>query len=181
MIWLLPGIASFVFFLLFDILKAQGRRNATPMFILGALLLAGSTGMMVLSTAFPERPLWRSLSGIVAVVWLFTLLYVLFAALPANKTYAGTERLEVCSAGPYALCRHPGGWCFVFLYWFLWLYAPSKEMLAAAIVFPILNFVYIWVQDRYLFPKYINNYSFYQQSVPFLLPTWRSIRNCLKR
>ncbi len=181
MIWLLPGVVSFAFFLLFDYGKAHRWRNASLLFILGALLLIVSTTVTVLSPEFPERPLWRSFSGVIAIAWLFVLLYVLFAALPAKATYAGTERLQVCSTGLYALCRHPGGWCFTFLYLFLWVYAPSKEMLLAAIGFPVLNFVYIWVQDRYLFPKYINDYSFYQQTVPFLLPTSDSIRNWLKK
>lgn len=181
MILLLPGVASFAFFLFFDALKAQGKSNATPMFVLGALLLSVSTGILVLGPAFPERPLWRIVSGVIACIWLVVLLYVLFAALPAKKTYVGTDKLQVCNRGPYALCRHPGGWCFLFLYWFLWFYTPSVEMLVAAIVFPLLNFVYIWVQDRYLFPKYINDYTYYQQSVPFLLPTWRSMRDCLKK
>jgi hypothetical protein len=96
-----------------------------------------------------------------------------------KNVYSGENKLQVCSKGVYALCRHPGGWCFLFLYLFLWLYAPSVQMLTAAIVFPGLNFLYIWVQDCYLFPKYIEGYDSYKQLVPFLFPTGHSLRRFL--
>lgn len=179
MIWLLPGIASFVCFLLFDMEKANGKRYAAALFFAGVLLLAISTVELFLSHVFEWRAIWRTICGVIAMAWFFALLYVLFAALPAKKVYSGENKLQVCSKGVYALCRHPGGWCFLFLYWFLWLYAPSAQMLSAAIVFPALNFLYIGVQDCYFFPKYIEGYDSYKQLVPFLFPTGHSLRKFL--
>lgn len=180
MIWLFPGILSFAFFLLFDIKKASGKRYAPALFFVGVLLLAGST-IGLLAQAFELRETWRIICGVIAVIWFFALLYVLFAALPAKEVYSGADRLQACSSGVYGLCRHPGGWCFLFLYWFLWLYAPSRQLLYAAIVFPAINFLYIWVQDCYLFPKYIEGYDSYKQTVPFLFPTGQSLRKFLNR
>ncbi len=182
MIWLLPGAAAFVFFLLFDWGKASGSRYAPAAFILGGLLLMASTVALLLPGTFTGQPLWRKACGIVSLLWLAALLYVLFGALPAKKTYAGSVNgLPLCKTGPYALCRHPGGWCFLFMYLFLWLYASGTQMFAAAVLFSALNFLYIWIQDRYLFPKYIESYELYKQEVPFLVPTRHSIQAFLKK
>lgn len=181
MIWLVPGIVSFACFLLFDIEKAAGKRYAPALFFAGVLLLAISTVELFLAHTFETREIWRTICGVTAVIWFITLLYVLFGALPAKKVYSGDKRLQTCSSGVYALCRHPSGWCFLFLYWFLWLYAPSIQLLYTAIVFPAINFLYIWVQDCYLFPKYIEGYDSYKQTVPFLFPTRYSLRKFLSR
>lgn len=182
MIWLLPGIVSFPCFLLFDIAKLQGRRYAPTLFVLGGLLLCSSTAGMLLSGAAIDRSLWRIICGVLALLFMLALLYVLFIALPAKKTYAQSgKELALCSKGVYALCRHPGGWCFLLMYWFLWLYTASTEMFVAALILPALNFGYIFIQDRYLFVNYIKGYAAYKKQVPFLLPTRNSICTFLKK
>ena len=180
MIYVLLGAFSFALFLLFDVKKAQGSRLAFFWFVVAALLLFVSTAMLLAPAFGSARALWRTVFGVLAVGWFAVYLYVLFGALPAKQAY-GEKPLAVVKTGPYALCRHPGGWCFLFLYGCLYLFAGGTEMLLGAILFPALNFLYIWVEDTYLFPQYIAGYADYQREVPFLLPNRRSIRAFLNK
>ena len=180
MIYLLTGALSFALFVFFDVKKAQGERTAVFWFAAGALLLIASTGMLLAPAFTGERAPWRNVFGVIAIAWFAIYLYVLFGALPAKQAY-GDKRLSVVKSGPYALCRHPGGWCFLFLYGSLYLFSGGTEMLFGAILFPALNFLYIWIEDTYLFPKHIAGYGDYKREVPFLLPNRHSIGAFFKK
>ncbi len=181
MVWhLLLGCCAFAAFLLFDVAKAKGRRHAKSWFLLGGLLLASATALLLLPALRSGIPAWRIPFGILAALMLLVNLYVLFGALPAKKTY-GDGNTKVVTTGVYALCRHPGGWCFLIVYWLLYLFCGGTGMLLGAILFPALNFLYIFVEDRYLFPQYIGGYEAYRREVPFLLPNGRSIRAFLEK
>jgi len=176
MLWLLPGVLSFAFFLLFDIRKAAGARHAGLMFLTGGILLFASTAGLLLALPAAALSAWRIVCGVLSLMSLFGMLHLLFGALPAKATYqSGSGKLALHSAGAYALCRHPAFWCFLLFYWLLYLFAESPELFAAAVLFPVLNLAYVWVQDRCLFPKYIEGYRQYRDEVPFLLPNGRSI------
>ncbi len=181
MIYLLTGSLSFVLFVLFDINKAKGSRLVSLWFAAGALLLLASTGMLVAPAMSTIRPLWRNVFGGFALLWFLIYLYVLFGALPAKQTYGNGQNPAVVKSGPYALCRHPGGWCFLFAYWSLYLFSGETGMLYGAILFPVLNFLYIWIEDRYLFARYIDGYEAYKREVPFLVPNRRSMRAFLNK
>jgi len=173
--WLAAGTLAFVLFVLSDLRKAVGGASG-PLFAAGALLLAGGTAGLLLPLHGAISVL-RVLSGAWALLWMLAEVYVLFFALPAGDTY-GTADIAVCSAGVYALCRHPGGWCLAMFYLGLWGLAGTTSMLTGAILFSLLNFVYIFIQDRWLFPRYIAGYSDYQKKIPFLLPTHVSLAAC---
>lgn len=181
MIWLLLGSAAFIFLLLFDIGKIYGKYYAPIAFWLGGGLLGIATVGLVLPVINAQTHILKSVSGIMALVCLLALLYTLFFALPAKNTYSGLQRQSLCKSGLYALCRHPAAWWLLFMYLFLWLYGGTRELLVACILFPLLNLLYIWVQDRYLFPRYIDGYSEYKHETPFLFPTGKSINAFLKR
>lgn len=178
MLWLLPGALSFLPFLLFDVMKANSRRSVGPVFALGGVMLGISTLGLLLSSPAGNSG-WSIVSGILCVVSLAGLAYLLFGALPAS-TYQGSGELALHSVGAYALCRHPAFWCLLLFYWCLYGFVPGAPTLVAAILYPALNFSYIWVQDRWLFPKYIAGYHVYREEVPFLLPNRRSIQKFLK-
>ena len=64
-----------------------------------------------------------------------------------------------------------------FFYFFLWLFFTGPQMFRAFVLYPTCNLLYIYVQDRYIFPRYIRGYDDYKQTVPFVLPTRDSIRS----
>lgn len=176
---LVAGAGAFALFILFDIVKAQNpARFGGLLFAAGGLLLTGATAALLFPLDAPITPL-RAAGAVWSVLWLFVLGYVLFFALPANDVYVADTPLGVCDRGAYALCRHPGGWCLLFGYLGLWLFSGSARMGVGALFFSALNFAYIALQDRWLFPCYIAGYADYRQRVPFLIPNRDSIARCL--
>ena len=64
------------------------------------------------------------------------------------------------------------------------IFAPQRErkaigwliavvLLLAALIYPLCNLIYIIIQDKYIFPLYIEGYESYKRSVPFLIPRYR--------
>lgn len=170
---LLPGIAAFVLFVLFDLNKIKWHhRWMNLLFAVGAVLLVGATAGCI----WLAEPMWsaRLIPGLAAIAAAAAaLLYALFFALPFGKTYTGGEELPLVSEGIYGLCRHPGFWPFLLLYICLWLTFGGELLLMAMLVYPLCNGIYIYIQDRWIFPKFIQGYDAYRQSVPFLIPRRR--------
>lgn len=172
------GVLAFALMLAFDCRKAAGKQRGNgALFAAGLLLLAGTT-LWLLFPLVGRMNGWRIASGVWALAWLAALLYVLFFALPAGDVYGEQQSLSVCTAGAYALCRHPGGWCLLFANLGLWGLAGTARMGVGALAFSALNFLYILLQDRFLFPRYIAGYKEYRAQTPFLLPNRRSIAAC---
>jgi protein-S-isoprenylcysteine O-methyltransferase Ste14 len=104
----------------------------------------------------------------------------LFFWLPFKKTYVTTDQTNtVVSTGMYALCRHPGAIWVCLFYLFLWLASGKLMMLWAGAIWTLINILYIYVQDRWIFPHILTGYNLYQQEVPFLIPNNKSIKICL--
>lgn len=166
---LLPGIAAFALFIAFDLNKIRWHRPIyNSLFPMGGLLLALSTTMCMRACEFH---LGAALAG--AVLSAAALIYALFFALPFESTYKESGSLGLVNRGIYGMCRHPGFWPFLLLYIFLYLSFPGRAMLSAAIIFPICNLIYIIIQDKYIFPLYIEGYDSYKSAVPFLFPRLR--------
>jgi protein-S-isoprenylcysteine O-methyltransferase Ste14 len=117
---------------------------------------------------------WRWITGILALFSLILLIYTLFGAIPFKKTYIEYERNTVVYTGIYALCRHPGVLWFFFFYLFLGFTLESKLMLIAALVWTCMDLVYVFIQDRWIFPITLENYQDYKKEVPFLIPNLTS-------
>lgn len=96
-----------------------------------------------------------------------------FSRFPKRRTERGGRTVKT---GWYALCRHPGVLWFGALYVCLAALVCTGEMLVAALLFTGLDVAYVWVQDRWIFPKTLQGYAEYQAVTPFLIPTRRSLR-----
>lgn len=175
--YLLPGVVGFLAFILFDINKI--RWHAKPLnllFAVGVLLLLGST-LLCMPDLSAFRFDFRRIIGAVGLAASgLGVLYALFFALPFDKTYTGGGDLPLVSHGLYGVCRHPAFWPFAAFCFFLWLLFSGRRLLWAAILYTACNFLYIYVQDRYIFPQYIRGYEDYKKTVPFLLPTRESVK-----
>ena len=180
MIYIIPGIAGFIACCLFDINKIRWNvRFLNLFFVIGSLLLIFSTILCILQGDFTaivsdfgfDRLL--ILAGL--ILSALAEIYALFFALPFESTYMESDEIPVVSKGWYAACRHPGFWSLAFVYLFLWLFFSNIELLYAFIVYTLCNFLYIYIQDSYIFPKYIQGYDEYKKKVPFLFPTKDSL------
>lgn len=181
--FLLPGIGAFVLFFLYDWHTVTGRVSwLRGGFFAGCLLLAVSlAGLLATALAATGAGPVRLTAGLIAAGgFLLLLLYTLFGAIPFDATYLQEGgRPCVCRRGVYALCRHPGVlWLFGFTLC-LWLALGTRPLLAAWLLFSASNLLYVWLQDRWSFPRTFADYDDYRREVPFLLPRPRSLRRCL--
>lgn len=182
MLWLVCGIAAFLLFLLYDIAGITKRFRVFRVgFFAGCILLILSTGGLVVqewavAALHPLRMLWC----IPALLCLLLLMYTLFFALPFSNTYTDNEpgHPVLCRSGVYALCRHPGVLWLSGFYLFLWLALGSGRLLAAFILYTLLDIGYVVFQDRITFTRLFDEYADYRKTTPFLLPTPASIRDC---
>ena len=185
---LLLGAASFFAFALSDFFGVlRPRRGAPAFFALGGVLLAASTLWLVLrrGTGALFGRLWplRWLSLALAAAGLALLVHPLFFALPAGGSGVAPPpdgKLPLVDTGVFALCRHPGMLWLGLGYLGLWGALGGAGLGLAFVLFTALDLAYVFWQDRRVFPHSIAGYERYRARVPFLLPSARSLRACLR-
>ncbi len=176
------GAAGFALMALSDWLCVLRRRAwGGRLFTLGCALLAAATLGLLAGRGAP-RPaalVWWAL----AAAMLGLLAYTLLAALPAGGSdvlppQPGQLR-PLVDTGVYALCRHPGVLWLGGFYLFAWCAAGGAALFAAFWLFTALDTLYVFWQDRVVFPASIEHYAEYKAQTPFLLPGAASVRRCL--
>lgn len=184
MIFLIIGFIAFLLFFLYDINSIMLKKNLLKCcFFIGVLLLVASlAGIIFTSWEMIRFTPVRSISlGVLAALCFVLLIYTLFFALPFQSTYVKTnDPPEICKRGVYALCRHPGVLWFAGFYFFLGFALMIRLLLAAAVIFSLLNLIYVVFQDRWTFMKSMKDYGEYKTDTPFLIPTLKSIKQCMR-
>ena len=174
------GGVGFLLFLLYDINSFTLRsRLLHSAFLLGALAILAATALDLWAAARLGAfdSLWDLPLCLGAGAWLWGLIYCLFFALPFHETYQDREGPSaVQDRGVYALCRHPGVWCFLGIYLCLGAAALPSPLLFHGLLFSGWNMLYAVFQDLVTFPRTIHGYEEYKQDTPCLLPNGRSIR-----
>lgn len=173
------GCLAFLFLYIFDINKIfVFHKGLNVFFAVGILLLAGATAGLL---AQGERD-WYLSAVLHNAFWFFSLvfflllMFALFFALPFSRTYVKLERNNlVVDTGMYALSRHPGVLWFFLMYVSLWLASGKTLLLWAAVIWTIMDVIHVYVQDRWIFPRTLQNYRNYQNTTPFLLPDFPGI------
>ena len=66
------------------------------------------------------------------------------------------------------------------VFMFIFLAFQNETMLFMLIGFNLLNIGYVILQDIIIFPKQFVDYDEYKKIVPFLVPTIKSIRSCIR-
>jgi protein-S-isoprenylcysteine O-methyltransferase Ste14 len=180
---ILLGALAFATGLAFDWASWRRIRCLKP--LLGLTTVATFGTALVWTMAAPGRydwPRWASLVGwLLALVAVLLLAYSLFIEIPFVVTYArkGTGDTLV-TTGTYALTRHPGVLWFGLLMLGLVLASRGRLMLLAGAVWLLLDGVYVWLQEVFLFRRMFPGYSAYQRATPMLVPNLRSVRRCLR-
>ena len=180
--YLLPGVIGFIFFIFFDLNKIYWKSKLLNLFfVIGSVLLIFSTGYSIWQSDFHALLAHFGFRQFLLLTCLILsgalLIYALFFALPFDDTYVQSDALPLVNKGLYGTCRHPGFWMFVLFYLFLALLFHSRPLFYCFIIYNVCNFIYIVIQDRFIFPEYIEGYTEYKKTVPFLVPTKESIRN----
>ena len=183
MLPLLIGTVSFVPMAASDYLFLHKRAGGGgALFAIGCGLLCASTLRLFWESSWVGlRRTSAVLIGLAFVSLLLLVYSVFFAVKPRQEDQlscpAGMQPL-VCR-GMYALCRHPGVLWLAAFYGFMALAWHSRQWLLAFLLFTLGDVLYVFYQDRCIFPYTIDRYGEYQKTTPFLIPTASSVREAL--
>jgi protein-S-isoprenylcysteine O-methyltransferase Ste14 len=107
------------------------------------------------------------------------LLYSLALELPFQRTYLAPDApSQLITTGTYALTRHPGVLWLGLLLIGLLLASRARPLLIAVPLWLAIDVLYVWLQDRFFFPRQFPDYGRYQRQTPMLWPNRRSLRRC---
>lgn len=180
------GVIAFILFVFYDLEQAhfiscRFHKTIQFFFTIGFLLLLFTTITAVWREVIniSEWSTGQIFFSVLAIFFLLLLLYTLFFALPFEETYVTQNGYKTYDKGMYALCRHPGVLWFTGCYVSLWM-AFGGGLLPMAVLYCSLNVLYIILQDVITFPRVFVDYSLYKQHVPFLIPTVKSIKACIR-
>lgn len=180
-------LLCFACFILFDLNDVVWKKKAGRF-----LFYAGSVGIVAVTVAAVvkecgnmEKILLRTvIFSVIALIGLWMLVYTLFFAFPAEDAYGKNtiekKQREAYTEGVYALSRHPGVFFMTLLYVGLYGVFLTEPMLLLLLVTTGCNVAYVIFQDIWTFPRLFLNYGEYKKSTPFLIPSGKSIRRCIK-
>ncbi|HEB29248.1 MAG TPA: hypothetical protein ENI15_00020 [Spirochaetes bacterium] len=181
--YIFTGVLGFIIFFCFDMASLKGnlfiKRAA---FIMGHSFLAYSLLMVCIGPEKIELSRVYRLTGLVfSSVFFLIMIYSIFIEIPFKVTYIGQNRENVLvKTGTYGLVRHPGVLWYIFFLSGLFLMTGSKTLLFALPVWSAVDIIYIVLQERFIFIKMFGEeYREYQQEVPILIPTRKSIKRCV--
>jgi protein-S-isoprenylcysteine O-methyltransferase Ste14 len=181
---LLLGAASFLLVFWVDIVSLRGMRVLKP--VLWAASIALFVSGLVLAVLEPggfELPAPVNVLGwALAALSAALLVYSLFVEVPFASAYVRTGKpSRLVTSWTYALCRHPGVLWLALLVAGVFLASGSPWVLAALPIWVGLDVLYVVLQEKLFFiPLFGADYRKYQRSVPMLIPTYRSARECAR-
>lgn len=113
------------------------------------------------------------LLSVTAVISCALLLWSVFFEFLWVRKRRGLDPGELVDSGTYRFCRHPGFWWFALFAFSLAALRGHVEYFIAASLATGLDFLLIFVQDRFVFPRLFVGYDTYRDMVPFLIPKLR--------
>jgi protein-S-isoprenylcysteine O-methyltransferase Ste14 len=180
MIFTVLGTIAILSMIVFDWADCRGL-SALKIAVLAfaaSLLLASSALLLAV-----RRPLYLSTEA-AALCWVGAAasLFLLVVSLGVEVAFVGksTRKRSLTTLGTYALVRHPGVLWFFFFHLFLALATSSIPFLIAVPCWTGANLLLAVVEDRVFFPRIFGDaYARYRSTVPFLVPSMGSLRNCV--
>jgi protein-S-isoprenylcysteine O-methyltransferase Ste14 len=171
------GVLGFLFLLIYDLVSLIKLSNRFLFSLLGYSVQAYA----VVRAACYDRRLMLG-SSLRCLAWplmlsgLGWLLYCLFLYQPLRKTYFDRQGPVLTTEGPYALVRHPGVYGYTVFILALAVVCRSRLLLSAGSLWSLINIIYVFIQDRFIFPVLLVGYDEYRRHTPMLIPTAKSFR-----
>ncbi len=177
MIYIIIGLIGFVFFLIFDLLSLKNRIISKYIFALTGLFLVIYSTVKIIR--LPSDTFVNNTTQIIsldlAIIFFGLLIYSVFIEVGV-KTYRQIAEHSLVTNGTYSLVRHPGVvWLFL-TYFFGSVFFENSFLLITAIVWTIINTIYIVLQEKLVLKKLFNNYGEYIKATPMILPNITSLR-----
>lgn len=181
--YILLGVLAFIFLFMFDVYTLKNDRFKKRIFGsigLSLLIFSGLMGTATSDKIFIPIPL-RITSGCLWIAATFMLIYSLFLELPFVKTYGEKKHSsKLVNTGTYALCRHPGVLWFGLLFFFFFFVSGAEFIIAAGIIWTIIDVLHVYLQEKLFFHKMFPEYASYVKTTPMLIPTKMSVNKCIK-
>jgi protein-S-isoprenylcysteine O-methyltransferase Ste14 len=179
--YIVLGIGGFLVAYLFDLVSLRKIPYGKQAIELMAICLAVYAHIMVcvrgerLSLPFGLSYVGWPLFGLASLA----MIYSLFLEIPFKGTYVaeGTGN-KLVTTGTYALARHPGVLWYALLLISLILISQRQLILLAAPIWLLMDVLYVWLQDRFFFPRMFPDYGRYQRETPMLSPNRASLSRC---
>ena len=180
MIYLGLGILGFVMLLLFDICSLCEKSIIKYFFGISgfSLIFVSSVFLVRINSDVIFSYTLRVVALSLALIFLFLLIYSVFIEV-GKKTYQYKNQNILITTGTYALSRHPGVLWFLFVYLFGAIYFQNTFVLYAGLIWTVINIIYVYIQERFIFTKLFDNYGSYIQTTPMILPSYQSIEKCI--
>lgn len=176
------GIIAFLMLYIYDFNLIYFKNKFLKSFFLIGMLVIVLTTLANIIIYFPKH--WdvkMFIYSFFSLLSLCGLVYTLFFALEFDEAYQNDNCNQICTkTGVYALCRHPGVLWMLLMYLFLYLAFRDDALLFMVIGYNTMNIIYVILQDMIIFPQQFIDYTEYKETVPFLVPTIKSIRACVK-
>ncbi len=180
MIYLGLGILGFIMLLVFDICSLCEKSIVKYFFGVSgfSLIVISSVFLMRMNNGIVFPFSFRLLSLSLSILFLLLLIYSIFIEVGKN-TYQFKNKNKLITTGTYALSRHPGVLWFLFAYLFGAVYFQNYFMLYAGLIWTVINIIYVYIQERFIFNKLFENYGNYIQTTPMIMPSYQSIEKCI--
>ncbi len=143
-------------------------------------LFTFSTIMLCINSPSFSMPLAVSLAA-----WLFSglfallFLYSAFIETAPVQQVQGNKKRVLVTSGTYALSRHPTAIWSILAISFLTIASRSIYLLLSLPLWIIMELLWIWLQDRFFLPAIFPGYQSYRNRTPMLIPTKKSLKQCL--
>ena len=177
MMYLIIGILGFVLLLMFDICSLCKKNYLKYFFgISGFLLILISSILIIIefSSILQINGFVRAIALVLALLSLLLLVYSVFIEV-GRKTYKVDNQHALITDGTYALSRHPGVLWMLLLYIFGAIFFQNLLAIYAALIWTIVNIIYVALQERFIFHRIFDNYDKYRESTPMILPNYESV------
>ena len=177
MIYIIAGLIGFVFFLIFDFLSLKNRIFSKYLFAFSglALIIYSTVKIIKLPTDRVVNEYFQIISLFLAILFLALLIYSVFIEVGV-KTYRKIAEHSLITNGTYTLVRHPGViWLFL-AYFFGSIYFENSYLVITAIIWTVVNTIYIILQEKFILKKIFKNYSEYIKETPMIIPNITSFR-----
>ena len=177
MLYIIIGVFGFISLLIFDFLSLKNHIFLKYFFaFLGMSLIVFSTVSLVgYNNDLVINSFVRGLSLLFAVSFMALLIYSVFIEVGGN-TYQKIAEPRLVTNGTYSLVRHPGViWLFL-AYLFLALYNQNSYIILSAVIWTVVNTVYVIAQEKFILCKLFPNYNEYVKTTPMVIPNIYSLK-----
>lgn len=180
--YIISTVCGFLTGWVFDLPRVarSGRLRAAMGFVHMALLTVGFIGLASSPSRLEVVPSWISKPAWVSTVtFLLLFIYTVFIEISVRSWFLGVGKNQLVTSGSYAMCRHPGTIWVIGMMVSLTLATRSVWLFLTLPLWITLDLLWVWIQERFCFPRLFAGYDRYKLEVPAFLPNRQSLKRAI--